>query len=81
VSAGLAYTDTRGRVYFDETKTPVADGGIVRAPARDELIPIPDGAVVTMLPGRAARGPPRRGAARPNCRSSATRSRAPSTTS
>jgi len=55
VSAGLAYTDTRGRVYFDETTSPLADGGIVRAPARDELIPLPDGAVVTMLPGRSPR--------------------------
>jgi pyruvate-formate lyase-activating enzyme len=55
VSAGLAYTDTRGRVYFDETAAPLADGGIVRAPARDELIALPDGAVVTMLPGRSPR--------------------------
>ncbi len=53
--AGLAYTDTRGRVFFDENASPLADGGIVRAPARDELIPIPDGGVVTMLPGRSPR--------------------------
>jgi pyruvate-formate lyase-activating enzyme len=50
---GLAYADARGRVYFDETKQPLADGGIVRAPRPDELLPLPDGAVVTMLPGRA----------------------------
>jgi pyruvate-formate lyase-activating enzyme len=55
VRAALAYTDARGRVYFDETVSPLADGGIVRAPARDELIPLPDGAVVTMLPGRSPR--------------------------
>ncbi len=48
----LAYTDARGRVFFDETSAPLADGGIVRAPRPGELIPMPDGAVVTMLPGR-----------------------------
>jgi pyruvate-formate lyase-activating enzyme len=50
---GLAYTDTRGRIYFDETRSPLADGGIVRAPLREELIPAPPGTVTTMLPGRA----------------------------
>jgi pyruvate-formate lyase-activating enzyme len=55
VRAALAYTDTRGRVFFDETKTPLADGGIVREVRPGELIPMPDGAVVTMLPGRAPR--------------------------
>jgi pyruvate-formate lyase-activating enzyme len=55
VRAALAYTDTRGRVFFDGTKSPLADGGIVRAPQRDELIPLPDGGVVTMLPGRSPR--------------------------
>ena len=49
---GLAYTDARGRIYFDETRTPLADGGIERAPQRDELIPAPRGTVTTMLPGR-----------------------------
>lgn len=52
MAAGLAYTDARGRVYFDATKTPLADGGVVRAAGADELLPMPDGAVVTMLPGR-----------------------------
>jgi pyruvate-formate lyase-activating enzyme len=52
---GLAYTDTRGRIYFDATKAPLADGGVVREPAAGELIPMPDGGVVTMLPGRAPR--------------------------
>ena len=49
---GLAYTAARGRVYFDADRAPLADGGIVRAPRRDELLPLPPGAVVTMLPGR-----------------------------
>jgi pyruvate-formate lyase-activating enzyme len=49
---GLAYSDARGRVFFDATKTPLADGGIVRDVARAELIPLPPGAVVSMLPGR-----------------------------
>ncbi|HYZ15638.1 MAG TPA: radical SAM protein, partial [Candidatus Acidoferrum sp.] len=49
---GLAYTDARGRIYFDETRTPLADGGIERTPLRDELIPAPPGTVTTMLPGR-----------------------------
>ncbi len=53
MSVGLAYSDARGRVYFDATKTPLADGGIVRAVHSGELIPLPPGAVVSMLPGRA----------------------------
>jgi pyruvate-formate lyase-activating enzyme len=55
VSPALAYTDARGRVYFDETVEPLADGGIVRRTRPGELIPLPDGGVVTMLPGRAPR--------------------------
>ncbi len=50
---GLAYTDARGRIFFDETRTPLADGGIERAALREELIPAPPGTVTTMLPGRA----------------------------
>ena len=50
---GLAYADARGRIYFDETRSPLADGGIERAPQPDELIPAPPGTVTTMLPGRA----------------------------
>jgi pyruvate-formate lyase-activating enzyme len=62
---GLAYTDARGRVFFDETKSPLADGGIVREVRPDELIPMPPGAIVSMLPGRspklaAGRDVPRR---------------------
>ncbi len=49
---GLAYSDARGRVYFDATKTPLADGGIVRNVQPGELIPLPPGAIVSMLPGR-----------------------------
>jgi pyruvate-formate lyase-activating enzyme len=49
---GLAYSDARGRVFFDATKTPLADGGIVRDVQPSELIPLPEGAIVSMLPGR-----------------------------
>ncbi|HEY5349218.1 MAG TPA: radical SAM protein [Candidatus Lustribacter sp.] len=49
---GLAYCDARGRVYFDAAKTPLADGGIVRNVQPAELIPLPPGAIVSMLPGR-----------------------------
>jgi pyruvate-formate lyase-activating enzyme len=51
-AVGLAYTDARGRIYFDETRSPLADGGVERPPRRDELIPAPAGTVTTMLPGR-----------------------------
>jgi pyruvate-formate lyase-activating enzyme len=51
-AVGLAYTDARGRVYFDAAREPLADGGVVRAPRAEELLPLPPGAVVTMLPGR-----------------------------
>ncbi len=50
---GLAYADDRGRMYFDDARTPLADGGDVRLPRRDELIPAPPGTLPTMLPGRA----------------------------
>ncbi|HEY0613244.1 MAG TPA: radical SAM protein [Candidatus Elarobacter sp.] len=49
---GLAYTDSRGRIFYDETRSPIADGGIERPPRREELIPAPPGTVTTMLPGR-----------------------------
>jgi pyruvate-formate lyase-activating enzyme len=52
MSAGLAYTDTRGRISYDEAREPLADGGVVRLPRPDELIPAPPGTVTTMLPGR-----------------------------
>ena len=50
---GLAYTDARGRIFFDPARSPLADGGIERVPRADELIPAPPGTVTTMLPGRA----------------------------
>jgi pyruvate-formate lyase-activating enzyme len=49
---GLAYCDKAGRIFFDEDREPLADGGIVRAIERDELIPAPPGAVPMILPGR-----------------------------
>src|ERR1700761_916861 len=52
MAAGMAYSDARGRVFFDAEKRPLADGGIVRAAAPSELIPMPPGAIVSMLPGR-----------------------------
>lgn len=52
---GLAYCDRAGRIYYDETRTPLADGGIVREVNPDELIPAPPGTVQMILPGRRAR--------------------------
>lgn len=49
---GLAYCDSAGRIYYDQTAEPLADGGIVRMPERDELIPAPEGTVEMILPGR-----------------------------
>jgi pyruvate-formate lyase-activating enzyme len=51
-SIGLAYTDRRGRIFFDEGREPLADGGIVRPVLRAELIRAPRGTVSVMLPGR-----------------------------
>ncbi len=51
--AGLAYTDARGRIFFDADRTPLADGGDVREPRPLELIRAPKGAMPSMLPGRA----------------------------
>lgn len=53
-SPGLAYCDAKGRIYFDESYAPLADGGIVRPPSFDELIPAPQGTVEMILPGRRA---------------------------
>ena len=52
--AGLAYCDAKGQIYYDERYTAVADGGIIRQPRADELIPAPDGTVEMILPGRRA---------------------------
>ncbi|MFN2461663.1 MAG: radical SAM protein [Candidatus Velthaea sp.] len=49
---GLAYTDARGRIYFDEDREPLADAGVFRRALPDELIPAPPGTVTTMLPKR-----------------------------
>jgi len=51
-AVGLAYAGAKGSVYFDAEQTPLADGGRVRQPERDELIAAPPGTVTTMLPGR-----------------------------
>ncbi len=53
--SALAYCDAAGRIYFDETQEPLADGGIVREVRADELIPAPPGAVPMVLPGRRPR--------------------------
>ena len=49
---GLAYADGRGRIYYDEAVAPLADGGDLRLPRSEELIPAPPGTVPSMLPGR-----------------------------
>jgi pyruvate-formate lyase-activating enzyme len=49
---GLAYCDKRSRIFFDPTRAPLADAGVVREVHRDELIPAPTGAVPMILPGR-----------------------------
>jgi diaminopimelate epimerase len=46
-------TPTRAAASISTAREPLADGGIVRACASDELIPAPPGTVTTMLPGRA----------------------------
>ncbi|MBV9056462.1 MAG: radical SAM protein [Candidatus Eremiobacteraeota bacterium] len=48
----LAYCDRAGRISYDTGLVPLADGGIVREPRRDELIPAPDGTLEMMLPQR-----------------------------
>jgi pyruvate-formate lyase-activating enzyme len=51
---GLAYCDKAGRIYYDPSRTPLGDGGIVREAQPDELIPAPPGTVQMILPGRRA---------------------------
>lgn len=51
---GLAYCDRKGRIYYDESVTPLADGGVIREATREELIPAPVGTVEMILPGRRA---------------------------
>lgn len=50
----LAYCDRAGRIYYDQSRTPLADGGIVREAQPDELIPAPPGTIEMILPGRRA---------------------------
>lgn len=52
---GLAYCDAAARIYFDETREPLADGGVVRAVHAGELIRAPQGTVPMILPGRRPR--------------------------
>ncbi len=52
MSHGLAYTDKRGRIFFDSNTEPLADGGIVRSAKRSELVHAPEGTVPVTLPGR-----------------------------
>ncbi|HET9392417.1 MAG TPA: radical SAM protein [Candidatus Rubrimentiphilum sp.] len=49
---GLAYCDKAGRIFYDEKREPLADGGIVRRVDDVELLPAPPGAVPMVLPAR-----------------------------
>jgi molybdenum cofactor biosynthesis enzyme MoaA len=49
---GLAYCDKAGRIFYDEDTEPLADGGVVRAVTREELVPAPPGTVPMVLPAR-----------------------------
>jgi pyruvate-formate lyase-activating enzyme len=51
--AALASCDARGRISFDPSIAPLADGGIVREARSDELIPAPAGTLEMLLPRRA----------------------------
>ena len=48
----LASCDAAGRITYDSRFVPLADGGIVRQPLADELIPAPKGTVQMFLPQR-----------------------------
>ncbi|MBV8198384.1 MAG: radical SAM protein [Candidatus Eremiobacteraeota bacterium] len=48
----LASCDRAGRITYDSRYVPLADGGIVREPRSDELIPAPGGTLEMMLPQR-----------------------------
>jgi pyruvate-formate lyase-activating enzyme len=48
----LAYCDRAGRVYYDGSYTPLADGGVLREPSAEEMIAAPPGTVQMILPGR-----------------------------
>ncbi|MDQ2663397.1 MAG: radical SAM protein [Candidatus Eremiobacteraeota bacterium] len=49
---GLAYCDKQGRIYFDASVEPLADGGVIRVALPGELIEAPPGTVPMVLPGR-----------------------------
>ncbi|MHB8196270.1 MAG: radical SAM protein [Vulcanimicrobiaceae bacterium] len=51
MNCGLAYCDRDGRIYFDESRRPLADGGIIRMPQAGELIAAPPGSLAMVLPG------------------------------
>jgi pyruvate-formate lyase-activating enzyme len=55
MSVGLAYCDREGRIYYDESREPLADGGVFREVSLDDVIPAPDGTVEMILPGRRVR--------------------------
>jgi len=48
----LASCDVRGQIEYDTTLVPLADGGLVREPRADELIPAPQGTLPMLLPQR-----------------------------
>jgi pyruvate-formate lyase-activating enzyme len=52
---GLAYCDRGGRIYFDASREPIADAGVLREVSRDDVIPAPPGTVEMILPGRRVR--------------------------
>ncbi|MBV8488985.1 MAG: radical SAM protein [Candidatus Eremiobacteraeota bacterium] len=52
MTPALAYCDAKGRIYYDETLAPLADGGLIREPFDGELIVAPQGTVETVLPKR-----------------------------
>jgi pyruvate-formate lyase-activating enzyme len=54
-AVGLAYADARGRVYFDEAASPLADDGVARSPRGEELLAAPPGTVPVLLPQRRPR--------------------------
>lgn len=63
----MVYADRRGRIFDHPREELVAfDGADVRAVRKDELIPLPDGSDVYLLPGRTPLGrAPRTGRVRP----------------
>ncbi len=48
----LAYCDKAGRIFYDEKREPLADGGIIRKATDAELVAAPPGTVPMVLPSR-----------------------------